>query len=69
VRRMALEVDDDLFNRANEVLPHGTKAAVIRCILEMIVDSAEVHGDLFIGALLNGNIALKVKGGSNEQAG
>lgn len=55
--RCNFEVPSSLFNRMKR-LPWGTRANLIRILLEKVCDSIEENGEVIIGAILSGEYQL-----------
>ena len=58
VKRIAFEADEDLVERINTCLPWGMKAAVLRVVLELVVEAVEKEGAVFLGAVLSNEVRL-----------
>jgi hypothetical protein len=66
VKRVTLDIPDELFERT-KAMPHGARSQVLRALLEVVIDAAEVHGSLIYGAVLDKNFTL-TPGGTNAQS-
>ena len=58
--RISFPVDDDLYKRINRI-PWGVRAAVLRRLLERVIDAAEEHGELVYGAVIGGKFSIEYK--------
>ena len=67
-RRVATELDDDLYKRINDLVPWGARAEMIRVVFELIADAIEKEGSPMLGAILSGELALTVRK-KDEQTG
>lgn len=54
-RRISITVTPEQYARYSQ-LPWGTRNRVLDQTLAMILDAVDEHGELFIGAILGGNI-------------
>lgn len=65
MRRVSIAIDDDLFDRI-DAIPWGMKSSLIRSILEMIADGMDRSGSIFLGAVLNGEMVLRLRKEGND---
>jgi hypothetical protein len=56
--RLSLEVPADLAHRAKDQMPYGIRAAVLRALLEAVLDAEEEHGKMIFGAIIDREFQL-----------
>ena len=59
--RVNFHVDRTLNQRIEVKVPWGMKAHLMRAIMVMVADALDKHGDVVLGAILAGNMELKLK--------
>lgn len=59
--RWNFEVDRELNKRLDDCIPFGYKAQLFRATVELIVSALEKHGLIILGAILSGEVELRVK--------
>lgn len=55
--RICFETDKDLYEKSTKI-PWGIRSALLRVLLEKIVESGEEHGSMIYGAILDGEFDL-----------
>lgn len=58
MKRLTFEIDDDAFDKLQDLLPWGMRAAALRCMVELMIAGLEKGGPHFVGALITGEITL-----------
>ncbi len=54
-----IPIDRALHNRILMAMPHGTRSALFKSVLEIVVDAIEKEGAIMIGAILTNRIKLR----------
>lgn len=58
LHRISFAVEDDLYEKAMKI-PWGLRAAVLRKLLSVLVDSADKNGQMIYGAILDGKFTFE----------
>lgn len=53
-RRINIDVDEDLYQRFTDCVPHGLRSALLRTVMEQLADAIEGDG-LVVAALIIDN--------------
>ena len=66
--RLSLEIDEDQYQKLQNLIPWGVKNQIFRVIISDLIEVIEKEGPLVIAALLSRKVKLSdiVKGDSNE---
>lgn len=61
------QVEDDLKQRL-QVIPWGMRSPVLRRLVEITCDLHEKHGELGLGALLDGKVSFAINPQEHDQS-
>ena len=56
--KITVAVTDEEQKRMQSLIPWGIQAAIIRLLINRVLDLIEEHGDVVLGALLSGKLTL-----------
>ncbi len=59
--RVNFEIDNELNRRWQNCVQWGSRGPTLRMLVERMVESAEEHGQIMIGAILDGNFTFAYK--------
>lgn len=55
--RISFKVDKDLYERTSYI-PWGVRAELLRVLLRKVIEAAESHGSMILGAILGGDFDI-----------
>ena len=56
--KITVAVTDEEQKRMQSLIPWGIQAAIIRLLINRVLDLIEAHGDVVLGALLSGKLTV-----------
>ena len=56
--KITVAVTDEEQKRMQSLIPWGIQAAIIRLLINRVLDLIEEHGDVVLGALLSGKLTV-----------
>ena len=57
MKQLMTEVDQELWERVQQ-MPYGVRSAVIRTLLEKVLDAADRRGQMIYGAVIGGDFKI-----------
>ena len=58
MRRLTLDVSDELFEQAQADIPWGVRSEVLRALLTKAIEAGNRHGTLIYGAIMDGQFDI-----------
>jgi hypothetical protein len=66
--RIAFDLDRDIQQKLNELVPWGIRAHVFRQLIMMLIDGMEKGGHVFLAALLSDELKFSVADPTNARS-